>query len=143
MKIWCFLRALIGLINSGYPLNIYWSQKTRDASARNHLSSGVTADKITFFFCRWLLILFMLRTSFPPCWRTITKDSSLASIVNSSNMAATSQCHLILWGLIANHLFTGLVLKQLFTLVSVNSHGYLHRLDTSTSLNNNMLVGRI
>ena len=29
-------------------------------------------------------------TSLPPCWKTITKDSSLASIVNSSNMAATS-----------------------------------------------------
>ena len=26
-------------------------------------------------------------TSLPPCWRTITKDSSLASIVSSSNMA--------------------------------------------------------
>ena len=29
-------------------------------------------------------------TSLPPCWRTITKVSSLASIVSSSNMAATS-----------------------------------------------------
>ena len=29
-------------------------------------------------------------TSLPPCWRTITKDSSLASIVSSTNMAATS-----------------------------------------------------
>ena len=29
-------------------------------------------------------------TSLPPCWRTITKDSSLASVVSSSNMAATS-----------------------------------------------------
>ena len=29
-------------------------------------------------------------TSLPPCWRTITKDSSLASIVSSSNMATTS-----------------------------------------------------
>ena len=29
-------------------------------------------------------------TSLPPCWRTITKDSSSASIVSSSNMAATS-----------------------------------------------------
>ena len=29
-------------------------------------------------------------TLLPPCWRTITKDSSLASIVSSSNMAATS-----------------------------------------------------
>ena len=29
-------------------------------------------------------------TSLPPCWRTISKDSSLASIVSSSNMAATS-----------------------------------------------------
>ena len=29
-------------------------------------------------------------TSLPPCWRTITKDSSLASIVSSSNMAAMS-----------------------------------------------------
>ena len=28
--------------------------------------------------------------SLPPCWKTITKDSSLASIVSSSNMAATS-----------------------------------------------------
>ena len=34
----------------------------------------------------------------PPCWRTITKDSSLASVsVSSTNMAATS-----FWGLIAN-----------------------------------------
>ena len=29
-------------------------------------------------------------TSLSPCWRTITKDSSLASIVSSSNMAAMS-----------------------------------------------------
>ena len=29
-------------------------------------------------------------TSLPPCWRAITKDSSLASIVSSTNMAATS-----------------------------------------------------
>ena len=29
-------------------------------------------------------------TSLPRGWRTITKDSSLASIVSSSNMAATS-----------------------------------------------------
>ena len=29
-------------------------------------------------------------TSLPPCWWTITKDSSLASIVRSSSMAATS-----------------------------------------------------
>ena len=29
-------------------------------------------------------------TSLPPCWRTITKYSSLASVVSSSNMAATS-----------------------------------------------------
>ena len=29
-------------------------------------------------------------TSLPPCWRTITKHSSLASIVSSTNMAATS-----------------------------------------------------
>ena len=29
-------------------------------------------------------------TSLPPCWWTITKDSSLASIVSSTNMAATS-----------------------------------------------------
>ena len=29
-------------------------------------------------------------TSLPPCWRTITKDSSSASIVSSSNMATTS-----------------------------------------------------
>ena len=29
-------------------------------------------------------------TLLPPCWRTITKDSSLASIVSSPNMAATS-----------------------------------------------------
>ena len=28
--------------------------------------------------------------SLPPCWRTITKDSSLVSIVSSTNMAATS-----------------------------------------------------
>ena len=29
-------------------------------------------------------------TSLPPCWRTLTKDSSLASIVSSTNMAAKS-----------------------------------------------------
>ena len=29
-------------------------------------------------------------TSLPPCWRTITKDSSSASIVSSSNMFAMS-----------------------------------------------------
>ena len=29
-------------------------------------------------------------TSLPLCWRTITKDSSLASVVSSYNMAATS-----------------------------------------------------
>ena len=29
-------------------------------------------------------------TSLPPCWRTITKDSSSASIVSSTNIAATS-----------------------------------------------------
>ena len=28
--------------------------------------------------------------SLPPCWRTITKDYSLASIVSSTNMATTS-----------------------------------------------------
>ena len=35
-------------------------------------------------------ILNLQVTSLPPCWWTITKDSLLASIVRSSNMAATS-----------------------------------------------------
>ena len=37
-----------------------------------------------------LRILDLQVTSLPPCWWTITKDSSLASIVSSTNMAATS-----------------------------------------------------
>ena len=36
------------------------------------------------------VILDLQLTSLPPCWWTITKDSSLASIVSSTNMAATS-----------------------------------------------------
>ena len=40
----------------------------------------------------WLCIHCLHVTSLPPipCWRTITKDSSLASIVSSFNMAAMS-----------------------------------------------------
>ena len=49
-------------------------------------------------------ILDLQVTSLPPCWWTITKDSSLASIVSSTNMLVppTCLCYLILEGLIAS-----------------------------------------
>ena len=56
----------------------------------------------TFNVCLCLVSVFFFKdrlhvTSLPPCWRTITKDSSLASIVSSSNMAATSLSFDSLW----------------------------------------------
>ena len=44
------------------------------------------------------------RTSLPPYWRTITKDSSLASIANSTNMAPMYLSFESLQGVIAGHL---------------------------------------
>ena len=46
--------------------------------------------KRCFIFTEMAVILGLQLTSLPPCWRMITKDSSLASIVSSSNMATTS-----------------------------------------------------
>ena len=42
-------------------------------------------------------------TSLPPCWRMITKDSSVVSVVPPT--WPPRLCHLILQGLIANHLY--------------------------------------
>ena len=39
---------------------------------------------------KWKTTINPLHVTLRPCWRTITKDSSLASIVSSTNMAATS-----------------------------------------------------
>ena len=46
-------------------------------------------------------------TSLPPCWCTITKDSSLASVVSSTNMPPRL-FYLILEGLIASQEFASL-----------------------------------
>ena len=52
--------------------------------------SMLTGHDLSFIFSLCLVVDRLHVTSLPPCWKTITKDSSLASIVSSPNMAATS-----------------------------------------------------
>ena len=61
------------------------------------------------------------RTSLPPYWRTITKDSSLASIANSTNMAPMSLSFESLQGVIASHLLQLFVYSRNFSIRNCQS----------------------
>ena len=63
-------------------------------------------------------------TSFPPCWRTTTKYSSLASIISSSNMAATSFSFQFL-GNDWQAIYTGFTFTFLFGVFSVSCSAFL------------------
>ena len=68
----------------------YNERETRDMSW-NSLSAFVARAVLhARFWSVYTSSVYRRDTSLPPCWRTRTKDSSLASVVSSSNMAATS-----------------------------------------------------